>query len=181
MRRSRALRPPRLVAQDATLSRWRSRVRIPLGVPSNSFSRNDNALSGEEPRPVDHRVVPRTIFTNPQVAVVGMTEGEAFAAGHRCWCNTFPMSLVPRAGAIRDTRGIVKMVADERTDAVLGVSMVGQSAGEVIHEATMALRFQAKLSDFADQLHSYPTMAGALKISAISRFENVEKLSCCAE
>jgi mercuric reductase len=91
------------------------------------------------------------------------------------------MSLVPRAGAIRDTRGFVKMVADARTHEVLGVTMLGNSAAEVIHEAAMALRFGAKLHDFIDLLHVYPTMAEALKIAAISRFKDPAKLSCCAE
>jgi mercuric reductase len=132
-------------------------------------------------RAVDHRVVPRTIFTDPQVAVVGMTEADAIAAGHRCWCNTVPMELVPRAGAIRDTRGAIKMVADADTNEVLGVSMVGVHAGEVIHEAAMALRFRATIDDFIDLLHVYPTMAEALKIVAISRYKNPARLSCCAE
>jgi len=134
-----------------------------------------------EPRHVNHRVIPRTIFTDPQVAVVGMTEEEAQAAGHKCWCNTVPMSLVPRASAIRDPAGMVKMVADDKTEEVLGVSMVGNSAGEVIHEAAMALRFHAKIHDFIDLLHVYPTMAEALKIIAISRYKDPAKLSCCAE
>jgi mercuric reductase len=103
------------------------------------------------------------------------------AAGHRCWCNTLPMSLVPRAGAIRNTQGFVKMVADADTHEVLGVSMVGCSAGEVIHEAAMALHFRARLQDFIDLLHVYPTMAEALKLAAISRFKDPRKLSCCAE
>jgi hypothetical protein len=60
--------------------------------------------------------VPRTIFTDPQIATVGMTEQEAISAGHDCWCNSVPMSLVPRAGAIRDTRGLIQMVADARTE-----------------------------------------------------------------
>ena len=91
------------------------------------------------------------------------------------------MSLVPRAQAIHDTRGIIKMVADAETEKVLGVTMVGNSAAEVIHEAAMALRFQARLRDFIDLLHVYPTMAEALKIIAISRFKDPAKLSCCAE
>ena len=91
------------------------------------------------------------------------------------------MSLVPRAGAIRDTRGITNMVADKHTNEVLGVSMVGNGAGEVNHEAAMALRFRAKLQDFIDMLHVYPTMAEALKIAATSRYKNPAKLSCCAE
>jgi mercuric reductase len=59
--------------------------------------------------------------------------------------------------------------------------MIGNSACEVIHEAAMALRFRAKLSDFVEQLHVYPTMAEALKIAAISRHKDPGKLSCCAE
>jgi mercuric reductase len=140
-----------------------------------------NALSGEALRAVDHRVIPRAIFTDPQVGIVGLTEAEAIARGHTCWCNSVPMSVVPRAGAIRDTRGFIKMVADANTNEVLGVSMVGNSAGEVIHEAAMALRFRAKLHDFIDLLHVYPTMAEALKIVAISRYKDPAKLSCCAE
>jgi mercuric reductase len=157
-----------------------SQMATPVGSHDGGIAAH-NALSDEEPRAVDHRVIPRTIFTDPQVAVVGMTEEEAIAAGHPCWCNTLPMSLVPRAGAIRDTRGIIKMVADAKTDEVLGVSMVGQSAGEVIHEAAMALRFRARIQDFIEQIHVYPTMAEALKIVAISRFKDPAKLSCCAE
>jgi len=140
-----------------------------------------NAFSSKGLRPVDHRVIPRCIFTDPQIAVVGMTEKQAVAAGHDCWCNTIPMSLVPRAGAIRDTRGIIKMVADAKSDEVLGVSVVSRNAGEVIHEAAMALRFHAKLRDFIDLLHVYPTMAEALKTVAISRYKDPAKLSCCAE
>lgn len=73
------------------------------------------------------------------------------------------------------------MVADANTNEVLGVSMVGNSAGEVIHEAAMALRFRATIHDFIDLLHVYPTMAEALKIVAISRYKDPAKLSCCAE
>ncbi len=91
------------------------------------------------------------------------------------------MELVPRAGAIRDTRGIIKMVIDDDTKEVLGVSMVGVNAGEVIHEAAMALRFRATIDDNIDMIHVYPTMAEALKIVAISRYKDPAKLSCCAE
>jgi mercuric reductase len=139
-----------------------------------------NALNGER-RKVNHAVIPRTIFTDPQVAVVGLTDAEANALGHRCWCNTIPVKLVPRAGAIRDTRGIAKMVIDVDTNQVLGVSLVMRDAGEVIHEAAMGLRLGATLDDFIDLLHVYPTMAEALKIVAISRYKDPEKLSCCAE
>jgi mercuric reductase len=157
-----------------------SQMATPVGSRHGGIAAR-NALSAGPMQPVDHRVIPRVIFTDPQVAVVGMTDAQAVAAGHHCWCNTLPMSLVPRAGAIRDTRGIIKMVADKDTGEVLGVSMVGHNAGEVIHEAAMAMRFRAKIQDFIDLLYVYPTMAEALKIVALSRFKNPAKLSCCAE
>lgn len=167
-------------AGDVVGSEQGSQMATPVGSHDGGIAAL-NALSNGELQAINHRVIPRTIFTDPQIAVVGMTEEEAIRAGHQCWCNTLPMSLVPRAGAIRDTEGIIKMVADAKTDEVLGVTIIGNSAGEVIHEAAMALRFRAKLNDFIDLLHVYPTMAEALKIVAISRYKNPEKLSCCAE
>lgn len=157
-----------------------SQMATPVGSQDGGIAAT-NAFAPEPQRKINHRVISRTIFTDPQIAVVGATEEEAIAAGHSCWCNTVPMELVPRAGAIRDTRGIIKMVADDDTEEALGVSMVGNSAGEVIHEAAMAMRFRAKLNDFIELLHVYPTMAEALKIVAISRHKDPAKLSCCAE
>ena len=156
-----------------------SQLATPVGAHDGGIAAV-NALNGER-RKVNHAVVPRTIFTDPQVAVVGLTDAEANAWGHRCWCNTIPVKLVPRAGAIHDTRGIAKMVIDVDTNKVLGVSLVMRDAGEVIHEAAMGLRLGATIHDFIDLLHVYPTMAEALKIVAISRYKDPEKLSCCAE
>jgi mercuric reductase len=171
--------PHIFAAGDVIGRQTESQMATPVGSRDGGIAAQ-NALANAM-RAVDHRVIPRVIFTDPPVAVVGMTEQEAIAAGHPCWCNTLPMELVPRAGAIRDTRGFVKMVADATTHEVLGVSMVGNSAGEVIHEAAMALHFHATLRDFIDLIHVYPAMAEALKIAAISRFKDPRKLSCCAE
>jgi mercuric reductase len=157
-----------------------SEMATPVGARQGTIAAH-NALNGNELRAFDGRVIPRAIFTDPQIGIVGMTEAEAINAGHRCWCTTLPMELVPRAGAIRDARGLVKMVADRDTNEVLGVSMIGSNAGEVIHEAAMALRFRAKIEDFVELVHVYPTMAEALKIVAIARTKDPRKLSCCAE
>lgn len=166
-------------AGDIIGGQWGSQLATPVGAHDGGLVAR-NAFSAEQ-RPVDHSVVPRAIFTDPQVAVVGLTDAEANARGHRCWCNTIPISLVPRAGALHDQRGIAKMVIDDDTRQVLGVSLVMSDAAEVIHEAAMALRLGATLHDFIDLLHVYPTMAEALKIVAISRFKDPAKLSCCAE
>lgn len=167
-------------AGDVIGSEISSQMATPVGSQDGGIVAH-NALSDQNQRSVNHRVIPRAIFTDPQIGIVGMTEKEAVAAGHRCWCRAIPMSLVPRAGAIRDTKGVIKMVADAETDEVLGVTMVGNSAAEIIHEVAMGMRFHAKLYDFIDLIYIYPTMAEALKIAAISRYKDPAKLSCCAE
>jgi mercuric reductase len=156
-----------------------SQMATPVGAHDGKIAAH-NALSGEKLSEVDHTVIPRVIFTDPQVAVVGLTDEEAVAAGMACNCNAIPLSVVPRAGAIRDTRGVIKMVLDDVTRRVVGVSMLGTNAGEVIHEAAMALRFGATTDDFIDLIHAYPTMAEALKLVAISFTKDVNRLSCCA-
>ncbi len=156
-----------------------AQMATPVGAHDGNIAAG-NAL-GAEPRTVDHRVLPRTIFTDPQVATVGLTDEEANGRGMRCACNAVPIRIVPRAGAVRDERGVIKMVLEAESGKVLGVSMVGRDAGEVIHEAAMGMRFGATVHDFIDMVHVYPTMAEALKIAALSFFKDVEKLSCCAE
>jgi mercuric reductase len=156
-----------------------SQMATPVGAHDGVIAAA-NSL-GNEGRKVDHSIVPRTIFTDPQVGVVGLTDAEANAKGFVCSCNTVPIHLVPRAGAVRDERGIIKMVLERDSGKVLGVSMVGRDAGEVIHEAAMGMRFGATVYDFIDMVHVYPTMAEALKIVGLSFFKDVSKMSCCAE
>jgi len=156
-----------------------SQMATPVGARDGKIAAH-NALVGDPLCEIDHTVIPRTIFTDPQVAVVGMTDAEAEAAGIACECNTIPLSAVPRAGAIRDTRGVIKMVLEGPTRRVVGISMLGANAGEVIGEAAMALRFGATAEDFIDLVHVYPTMAEALKLVAISFTKDVNRLSCCA-
>jgi mercuric reductase len=156
-----------------------SQAATPVGAHDGVISAM-NALSNAH-RKVDHRVIPRVIFTDPQVAVVGQTDEEAVGTGIRCWCGTIPLEYVPRAGATHQPDGIAKIVIDRDTEEIKGVSLVMPNAGEVIHEAAMAMRFHAKLEDFIDLIHVYPTMAEALKIAAISYFKDPAKLSCCAE
>lgn len=172
--------PHVFAAGDVIGSQHASQMATPVGARQGGIAAH-NALSPEPPRRFDGRVIPRAIFTDPPVGVVGMTEAEAVDAGNRCWCRPLPIGLVPRAGATRDTHGVIRMVANADTGEVLGVSMVGAAAHEVIHEAAMAMRFRATLADFVDLLHVYPTMAEALKIAAIARTKDPAKLSCCAE
>jgi mercuric reductase len=166
-------------AGDVINSYTYSQMATPVGGQDGGIAA-ENALNGAG-RKVNHAVVPRAIFTDPQVGAVGLTDEQANAQGFVCECRIVPMSLVPRAGAVRATRGVIKMVADRNTRKVLGVSMHGLNAAEVIHEAAMGLRFEAKIEDFAGMLHVYPTMVEALKIVALAYAKDVSKLSCCAE
>jgi mercuric reductase len=87
---------------------------------------------------------------------------------------------VPKAAAIHDTRGLIKMVADRETDRVLGVHIVGPLAADIIHEATLAVRFSLKTQDLVDTVHVYPTMSEAIKMVAQTFDRDVSTLSCCA-
>src|SRR5258708_2362494 len=155
-----------------------SQMATPVGAQDGGIVAN-NALAGAN-QPVDHAVIPRAVFTDPPVCVVGLTEAQAKAAGIDTESSTVPMSVVPRANAIRDTRGVIKMVLERERRRVLGVSMLGISASGVINEAAMALHFHATVDDFINLIHVYPTMAEALKLVAISFSRYVSALSCCA-
>jgi len=156
-----------------------SQMATPVGAQDGGIAAL-NALSGEHHK-VDHRVIPRAIFTDPEVAVVGLTEKQAVERGYRCTCRTVKMEQVPRAQAVRNPWGVIKMIAERASRQVLGVSMFGMHAAEVIHEAAMGIRLGAKIEDFAGMLHVYPTMSEALKIVALAFTKDISRLSCCAE
>ncbi|MBL8055029.1 MAG: hypothetical protein A4S17_00035 [Proteobacteria bacterium HN_bin10] len=167
-------------AGDVIGSYTGSQMATPVGAQDGGIAA-ENALNGKGSHKVNHAVIPRAIFTDPQVGVVGLSDEEANARGYACDCRMIPMSLVPRAGAVRETRGVLKMVADRNTKKVLGVSMHGMNAAEVIHEAAIGLHFGATIGDFAHLLHVYPTMSEALKLAALSYTKDVSNMSCCAD
>jgi len=166
-------------AGDVIGSQAGSQMATPVGARQGTIAA-ENALL-EAGRTFDARVLPRAVFTDPPVASVGLTDADANAAGHRCTCVATPLEFVPRAAATHRTVGVVKFVVEDGSDRVLGVTMVGDGAPEVIHEAAMALRFGARLQDFVDLVHVYPTMSEALKIGALAFTRDVSRLSCCAE
>src|SRR3546814_12263827 len=114
-------------------------MATPVGARQGGIAAH-NALDGNDLRSFDGRVIPRAIFTDPPIGIVGMTEAEAIAAGQRCWCATIPMELVPGSGAIRDTLGRIKIVLGPDSNEVLGVSMVCAGATEVTPAAATAMR-----------------------------------------
>lgn len=139
----------------------------------------ENALLGQA-EPLDRRAVPAVLFTDPQVATVGLTEAEARAQGIEVRTSILLLSYVPRALAARDTRGLIKLVAEGKTGWLLGAHILAAEGGEVVQTATMALRAGMTVQDLVDTLFPYLTQVEGLKLAALGFDKDVERLSCCA-
>ncbi len=140
----------------------------------------NNAFS-ENKRKIDFNVVPKAVFTNPEVASVGLTEAQADRQGIKCVCGIVPMSLVPKAQIIGDTRGVVKLVADTKTKQVLGLHILAPHAADLIHEGVLAVKLKLTIDDLIDTVHVFPTLSEAVKLAAQSFYRDVSKMSCCTE
>jgi mercuric reductase len=138
-----------------------------------------NALTDTK-KPLDLSTVPGVIFTDPQIATVGLTEAQAKKEGHEVKTSTVDLEYVARAQAARDTRGFIKLVADEKTNRLLGAHILAAEAGEVIQSATLAIKFGLKVDDLTDTLFPYLTQVEGLKLAAIGFEKDVAMLSCCA-
>jgi mercuric reductase len=131
-------------------------------------------------RRVDYSHLPRVTFTSPNIAAVGLTDAEVGAAGLTCTCRVLPLAYVPRAVVNRDTRGVVKIVAEVGTGRVVGIHMIGANAGEAILAATYALEANMTVDQLAHTWAPYLTVAEGIKLAAQSFATDVAKLSCCA-
>src|SRR5918993_4284513 len=117
---------------------------------------------------VNHAVIPGVVYTMPEIAGVGLTEEDAKAAGHEVKVGKFPMMANSRAKTNRDTDGFVKVIADAKTDRVLGVWMIASVAGTMIAQAAQAMEFGATSEDIAYTCHAHPTHSEALKEAAMA-------------
>jgi dihydrolipoamide dehydrogenase len=117
---------------------------------------------------VDFNTVPWVIYTSPEIAWVGKTEQQLRAEGVKYRAGQFPFMANGRARALGDTTGFVKMLADERTDRVLGVHIIGPMASELIAEAVVAMEFHASAEDIAMICHAHPSLSEAMKEAALA-------------
>jgi dihydrolipoamide dehydrogenase len=124
-------------------------------------------IAGQHPH-VDFNTVPWVIYTSPEIAWVGQTEQQLKAAGRAYKAGTFPFMANGRARALGDTTGLVKMLADAKTDEILGVHMVGPMVSELIAEAVVAMEFKASAEDIARICHAHPSLAEATKEAALA-------------
>jgi len=138
-----------------------------------------NALLGNQ-QILDITVLPRVTFTDPQVAAVGLNEEQAKAQDIDYKVSRLDMKYVPRALAARDTRGFIKLIAEKDTERLIGAQIIASEAGEMIMEATLAMRYNITISQLATQLHPYLTLSEGIKLAAQSFERDISKLSCCS-
>jgi dihydrolipoamide dehydrogenase len=119
---------------------------------------------------VNYDVIPSVVYTSPEVACVGKTEEELKKAGVEYNAGKFPFSANGRARSMLHTDGFVKILADKKTDRVLGVHILGFGAGEMIHEAAVLMEFGGSSEDLARTCHAHPTMSEAVKEAALATF-----------
>ena len=124
--------------------------------------------------------VPAVVFTDPQVATVGLSEAQARAQGLAVESRTLALDHVPRALANFDTRGFIKLVAAKESGRLLGTQILAPNAGEAIQTAALALRASLTVQDLADELFPYLTLVEGLKLAAQTFRQDVRQLSCCA-
>ncbi len=117
---------------------------------------------------VDFNTVPWVIYTAPEIAWVGKTEQQVKAEGVEYRTGSFPFMANGRARALGDTTGFVKIIADKRTDRILGVHIIGPMASELISEAVVAMEFGASSEDIAMICHAHPSLSEAMKEAALA-------------
>ena len=125
------------------------------------------ALIGEHPH-VDPNTIPGVVYTHPEIASVGQTEQQLQQANREYRKGVFPLQASGRARALGETEGRVKILADARTDRLLGVHIIGPHAGDLIAEAAAAMQFGASAEDLAHVCHAHPTLAEALGEAAMA-------------
>ena len=117
---------------------------------------------------VNYDIIPGVIYTSPEVASIGKTEEQLKELNKKYKVGKFPFMANSRAKAINEPEGFVKILADQKTDKVLGVHMIGPHAGEMIAEMAVAMEFGASSEDIARTCHAHPTFSEAVKEAALS-------------
>ena len=148
-------------------------------VAANAGTRAAINMTGGEAA-LDLSAMPAVVFTDPQVATVGLPEAEAHLRGIETDSRSLTLDNVPRALANFDTRGFIKLVIEESSRRLIGVQAVAPEAGELIQTAALAIHNQMTVEDLADQLFPYLTMVEGLKLGAQTFKKDVKQLSCCA-
>ncbi len=138
----------------------------------------ENALNNVH-NSIDYNSVPWTIFTDPQLAGVGLTEEEEMKQLGRCLCRTVSFINVPKAIIMGRTEGVIKMVIHPQTRVILGVHILAPNAGELIAQTMWLVKNKSTIDDVINSLPMFPTLSESIKIAALSFTKDITKLSCC--
>jgi mercuric reductase len=139
----------------------------------------ENALNGDSKR-YDSAAMPAVVFTDPQVASVGLTEAQARQQGLRVRISVLPLEYVPRALAARDTRGLIKLIAETSSGKLLGAHILAPEGADSIQTAALAIKCGLTVQQLAETVFPYLTTVEGLKLTAQTFAKDVAKLSCCA-
>lgn len=138
-----------------------------------------NALNGDS-LAYDNTAMPWVVFTDPQVAGVGLSKVAAQAAGFDAKTSVLPLDAVPRALAARDTRGLIKLIADAKTDRLLGGQILAPEGADSVQTLALAIKFGMTAKALSETIFPYLTTVEGLKLAAQTFDKDVSKLSCCA-
>lgn len=138
----------------------------------------ENALSNVQ-NSIDYNTIPWTIFTDPQLAGVGLTEEQEMKQLGRCLCRTVSFADVPKAIIMNRTEGLIKMAVHPDTKVILGVHILSPNAGELVAQAMWLVKNKNTIDDVVNSLPMFPTLSEAIKIVALSFTKDISKLSCC--
>jgi len=157
-------------------------VNLPLRLETTAGKEGsyatENALAGTD-KSIDYNTVPYTIFTDPQMAGVGLTEEQQMKEFGACTCRSVSFDKVPKAMIIKRTEGMIKMAIDPKSTKIMGVHILAPNAGELIAEPMMLIRNGNTIDDVLDSLPMFPTLSEALKLVSMSFYKDISKLSCC--
>jgi dihydrolipoamide dehydrogenase len=128
-------------------------------------------IAGQKPH-INYNLIPGVVYTWPEVASVGKTEEQLVKEGVSFKTGQFPMRALGRSRASMDLDGFVKIIADQTTDEILGVHMIGARCADLIAEAVVAMEFRASAEDISRMSHAHPTFAEAIKEAALAATEN---------
>jgi mercuric reductase len=131
-------------------------------------------------RRVDYSALPRVTFTSPTIASAGITEAEALERGLECECSVLGLETVPRAIVSRNTRGVVKLVAERDSGRLLGVHLLAEGAGDAILAGVYAIEARRTVADMAGDWDPYLTIGEAIHLAALAFTRDPSMLSCCA-
>ena len=129
-------------------------------------------IAGQKPH-IDYNLIPGVVYTWPEVASVGKTEEQLQEAGIDYKAGQFPMRALGRSRASMDLDGFVKVLADKKTDEILGVHIIGARAADMIAEAVVAMEYRASAEDVSRMSHAHPTFTEAIKEAALAATDDI--------